>query len=218
MTTHVKSCRLWPQCSLWLVALSVGLLSGCMTMDIPADKVRPLAAYPLKVEQQGLTIAVSALERNEVKEVFGADIVDDGVLPILIVAENRHASTSFALAKSKVMVADANAISLGRAGGVGQTKEMVGNTLSTTVVLLSPLALVGTKLSSDAQTVSHGMGLKELQSHTVDPGQQVHGYVYVPIPKDSRGSQINLRAIVEATDTSNFKSVTFEIPIKYVAK
>lgn len=188
-------------------------------MDIPADKVRPLAAYPLKVEQQGLTIAVSALERAEAKEVFGTDVVDDGVLPLLIMAENHHASTSFVLAKNKVRVVDANAIPSGKIEGVGQTKEAIGGAISAAgVLLISPLALVGTKLSSDAGVVSHGMGMKELQSHTVDPGQQVHGYVYLPIPKDTRRNQIDLRVIIEAIDTSNFKPMIFDIPIKYIAK
>ena len=218
MQIHVKSCRSWLRGSLWLVVLSYGLLTGCVTMDIPPDKVRPLASYPLKVEQQRLTVAVSALERNEVKEVFGSDIVDDGVLPILVMAENRNPSTSFVLARNKVVVADANAVPSGKTG-VGQTKEGVGGALSAAgVLLMSPLALVGTKLASDAGTVFHGMGLKELQSHTVDPGQQVHGYVYVPIPKEVRGNQVSLRAIIEATDTSNFKSLTFDIPITYAVE
>lgn len=218
MQIRAKNWGLNSRCGLGLIALYGGLLAGCITMDIPADKVRSIATYPLKAEQQGLTIAVSTLERSEVKEVFGTDLLDDGVLAILIMAENRNPSTSFALAKSKVVVADINAVLSGKTG-VGQTKGAVGGAISAAgVILMSPLALVGTKLSSDAGTVTHGMGLKELQSHTVDPGQQVHGYVYVPISKEARGNQVNLRAIIEATDTSNFKSMTFDIPIKNAVK
>lgn len=218
MHAYATCCRSGSRSGLSIVVLFTGLMTGCITMDIPPDKVRPLDAYPLKVEQQGLTIAVSALGRKEAKEVFGTDLLDDGVLPILIMAENRNPSTSFVLAKSKVLVADANAVPSGKTG-VGQTKEAVGGVLSAAgVILMSPLALVGTKLSSDAGTVSHGMGLKELQSHTVDPGQQVHGYVYVPISTEVRGKQVNLRATIEATDTSNFKSMTFDIPINNAVK
>ena len=218
MHAYATCCRLGSRSGLSIIVLVTGLMAGCMTMDIPADKIQPLSAYPVKLEQQGLTIAVNALNKKEIDAVFGTNLLDDGILPVLVVAENRNPSTSFVLPKNKVVVADANAVSSGKTG-VGQTKEAVGDTLSAAgVLLMSPLALVGTKLSSDAGTVSHGMGLKELQSHTVDPGQQVHGYVYVPISKEARGKQVNLRAIIEATDTSNFKSMTFDIPINNAVK
>lgn len=219
MPMWTNSRRAGLRCVPVLMVLCAGLLPGCMTMDVPPDKIKPLSAYPVKLEQQGLTIAVNALNRKEIDEVFGTDLLDDGILPVLVVAENRSPSTSFVLPKNKVAVADAKAVPSGKVEGVGQTKEAVGGTISAAgVILMSPLALLGTKLSSDAGVVMHGLGLKEFQSHTVDPGQTVHGYVYFPYPKGAGDKPMELRAVIEVTETSNFRPLTFDLPIKYSIK
>ena len=58
-------------------------------------------------------------------------------------------------------------------------------------VVGAPFLFAGLKMSSDSDIVEYNLADKELYSHTLGPGEQTHGYVYVKLP-EKPASPVNL--------------------------
>src|SRR5262245_42690859 len=105
----------------WFLVLPlVIVLAGCSTMKVPELKVQDASTYEFIAQTNGLVLAVQPLTaKDKVKETFRTDLVGKGIVPILVVVENKSAS-SFLLEKEKVFVVNpqlaqgTNSTSLGR--------------------------------------------------------------------------------------------------------
>ncbi|MGR9053802.1 MAG: hypothetical protein ACU84J_14245, partial [Gammaproteobacteria bacterium] len=169
---------------------------------------------------KGLSITVHPLSKKEIDEIFMIDLLDKGVLPILIIADNRNASTSFILSKKKVAVVDQKAIKTININRTKVVSDTAGEVMSEGVSAILPLPLIvaGAKMTSDAQVIQHNLGVKELQSRTLDPNQSAHGYVYFQFPKSGVEKLNNFHVLIEAIDTFDFQLISFDIPFNYSAQ
>jgi hypothetical protein len=70
-------------------------------------------------------------------------------------------------------------------------------------------AFVAMKLISDASWVQENILKKELQSKTLSAGTSAHGFVYVPVPKNTPREKIILRIPVTRTGTD--ESIVLEL-------
>ena len=201
----------------------LGLLVISCTMSLPESQVRPTESYQLTTEHNGLLIAVHPVtDSTELQETFRVNLLDKGILPILVVADNRHSSTSFVLDKNKVTVVNRALLESGASQRGRVTSETPGGAIGmagATVGIVSPvvglpLVIVGLKMLSDAQVIEHNLGEKAFYSRTLDPGQKAHGYIYVPL-REGASALEHHHLLVEAVDSSTGEAVTFNFPLTY---
>ena len=84
------------------------LIAGCTTMNVPEFKVQETKDYKHIAETNGLLVAVQPVtDKTQVKEAFRTDLVAKGLVPILVVVENKS-SSSFLLAREKIFVVQAD--------------------------------------------------------------------------------------------------------------
>ncbi len=86
----------FPGKRLWFVLLvSLVSIATAAEKDHEQLKIQPAASYPFKQSSAGVTIAADVYETGEkVKAAFGKhNPYDSGILPILVVIENRSAKT-----------------------------------------------------------------------------------------------------------------------------
>jgi len=170
--------------------------SGCATMKIAALKERSAESCEYHAQEKQVAIGIHPVtDKREMKEIFKVDLSDKGLLPILLVAENRSAS-SFIISKDQVHVAD-------EASGTSRTSQLTnvtsqaagtaiglaGGAAAAAGVIPGPgllLAFGGLKLASDATVIQHNLADKQLYSRTIGPGQNVQGFVYVQYPEGTR--------------------------------
>lgn len=154
-------------------------MSGCATMSLPEYEPAPPSEFRARASVESLDVAAYAMEsEQEVTTYFGANLPNEGVLPVLVVVSN-HGPKSFLLRRDDVLLqagpAVAGAASTAQSGvDSGGTGVAVAG-----AVLMSPiLQFTGFKMMSDAQVIARNMAAKELQATTVSPGKTVHGFVY----------------------------------------
>lgn len=200
-----------------LASLLSLMILGCTTMDVPESKVHATESYQLKEEHDGLLVAAYPVtNKDEIEESFRADLLSKGILPVLFIAENRNPSKSFLITKEKVAVVGQDSLQKTSAMSKtvaldqdGETMQIIGG------VLFSPaLLLAGAKMTSDTQVVAHNLADKAFYSRTLDPGQKVYGYVYYRLPQGGAATKRH-HALVEATDSSTSKAITFNFPFNF---
>src|SRR5438132_14385297 len=71
------------------ICLVAPLLVGCGTMGVTQFKTRNAGSYANTAEKNGVTIGIQPItDKREVKETFKMNLLEKGLLPILLVAEN----------------------------------------------------------------------------------------------------------------------------------
>jgi hypothetical protein len=198
-------------------------LAGCATMKVPELKLQETSAYKYTAETNGLVVAVQPVtDKKQVKETFRTDLLGKGVVPILVVVENKTPS-SFVLAKEKVYVVDANtgtnAGTLGQKfahGTAGEQTAMAGSAMlgvsviaaPAAVVIAAPLLIGGMKAMSNADVIRHNLSDKALASHTVEPGKRACGYLYFELPKGTK-FQGGHQVVIELASAAQHQPFTF---------
>jgi hypothetical protein len=208
-----------------LAGISAFLLAvscGCSTMKVPEFKVQETSSYQYTAQTNGLLLAVQPVtDKKQIKETFNIDLLGKGIVPILVVVENKT-SSSFLFAKEKAVVAQANfatnATNLGQKLASGSGAEATVNTGAAflgvaifsgpAVVVAAPLLIGGMKAMSNADIIRHNLADKALASHTIEPGNRAYGYLYFELPKGAKfegGHQV----VLELTDTKSDQPLTF---------
>jgi hypothetical protein len=200
-----------------LASLLSLVVVGCTTMKVSETKVQATESYQLKAEYEGLLVAAYPVtNKDEIEESFRTDLLGNGILPVLVIAENRSPSTSFLIAKEKVAVVDQDSLRKTSANREIAASDKGGESLlNIGGVLFSPVLLItGSKMASDAQVINHNLADKAFYSRTVGPGQKVHGYVYFQLPQGS-AAVARHHVLVEVSDASTGKTVTFDFPFSF---
>src|SRR5947208_2667008 len=79
--------------------------TGCTTMEVTKMNAQAAGSYANSAQKSGVAIGVEPmLESRRMKETFKLNLIDRGLLPILLVVENNSPDASFILAKDKVYV------------------------------------------------------------------------------------------------------------------
>lgn len=163
-------------------------VGGC-SMSLPEYPLVSVDECVYRTEKDPVAVAVLPLtQKNEVKRYFGADLLDRGVLPVCVVVENASRTSSFVVDRSKVSLVGDEQKGQNDEDGKSDAGEVIA-TAGAVALVTGPLVaapvglLIGAKVSSDAQMVQQNMTAKQLDRHTVSPGETVQGFVYFDISR-----------------------------------
>jgi hypothetical protein len=213
---NLKNIDVYKEVWNWICVLMFSFpLVSCHTMSVPQPKIAATESYPLKTEHSNLFVAVHPVtDKTENEETFRMNLLDKGILPLLIVIENRNPSTSFILAKNKIVL-----VNSGSGMPLKPKREKVTSETSGVIMALigsltlsPPLLFPGLKIISDAQIIEHNLSDKEFYSRTLDPGQKTHGYIYFQAPHVN-ATMNKYYVVVEALDSSTGEAIKFNFTI-----
>ena len=81
-------------------------LIGCASIMPPDVEIQTTSQYLFYQEKEGLKIAIDPYtDRDRVKTYFGIDLLAEGVLPLLVIAENHNNEYSFFMQKDSILFA-----------------------------------------------------------------------------------------------------------------
>ena len=174
------------QATIVSLALLCMLCGGCTT-TLPPYPVRPLTGYPHRVVQGGLALAVQPLRTEAERErYFGVDLVDEGVLPVFVLAENRSSTSSFLLSPENFRLGNAKSPPSGE-GGPG--RDPIGLHIAAAATLSPVLIVAYSTLESKGHQINQTFELNKLRDTTLSPGETVSGFVYFPYPDEARAAK-----------------------------
>lgn len=197
--------------------ISLALLtSGCTTPPhVEPYRVQTFEQYKNVQIQDGVAVAVYPMNNSqEVEKHFGNDILSEGVLPVYVLVENRHATSSFVVSGDKVNL-QPPAISFDR---TVIKKDSFGNALFYVSIPLIlgiglPMFLNAYGRDDGREDLRYNFEISELARHTLSPGKRVGGFVYfgVPIDPSSAHSRVLTLEIYSLNDGTTKQ---FKIPIE----
>ena len=194
-----------------LLSSSLALVAtGCTTMSVTKLQTQKADTYEQHTEIGGLVIGVYPMtDKAEVKRMFNVNLLDKGILPILLVAENRNPSSSFIIAKGKVFVLSEETY----ATSTSQRKEVTSGQLAagSVIALVGPI-FVGLKMVSDATVIEHNIADKEFYSRTLGPGQKAQGFIYFQFPKTAPPAG-GYHVIAQIKNPSTEETIPFDLKV-----
>ncbi len=85
-----------------LVLIMCIIFSGCATVKFDKAEVLPASSYKYSCSKSGLTISVDPfIDEDRVNRIFGYDLLSQGILPVLVIFENKNAEDGFILLKER---------------------------------------------------------------------------------------------------------------------
>jgi hypothetical protein len=117
-----------------------------------------------------------------------------GILPVFVIGENRHASSSFFFLKEGISLTAAQSATAGApdraAEGIDKPKsDADAEPVAWASVALGwnfVLAAVAGKIVSDASVINLNFKVQEFHTRTLSPGQTAKGFVYFRLPEDGK--------------------------------
>jgi hypothetical protein len=173
----------------------------------PDYPVRPAGDYSVKTEKAGLTIGVQPVEDlKEQKTYFHTELSPKGFVPVFVVIQNAADGDGFLFDKSGITCGPSDS-----SPSTPDARSKAGEKIATVSMATLSVsgAFVAMKLISDASWVQENILKKELQSKTLSAGTSAHGFVYVPVPKNTAREKIVLRIPVTRTGTD--ESIVLEL-------
>ena len=155
------------------------VMSGGCAMQLPNYPVKQVAELPPSSTEQGVQAAVHGVsDWSELNTYFGADLGSGGVLPILVVIENKSERSVLVDPGQFQMENPTGKVDMAVKGGI--SNKTPGECVALTAAALGsfPGLFLGMKMISDAETVKHNFEAKELRRQTVSPGGAVQGFVF----------------------------------------
>ncbi len=207
----------------------VGLLvlgSGCSTMKEPPLTTGSADSYTQHEQTNGMVVGIRPMtDKREIEDMFKVNLLDKGLLPILVVAENQSPAASFIIAKDKLFVLNegtGTASSSRRkkvTSGAGDALEGTGAVMVASGGLALPLLVIGAPLlftgeqkASNASVIEFNLADKEFYSRTLGPGEKAQGFVYFQFPKKSPPS-VNYHLVAEVKNPATGEATTFDLPL-----
>jgi len=184
------------------VAMLVGLslvVPVSRADNFPDYPVRAAGDYTVKAEKGTLVVAVQIVEDPKEQETyFHTKLAPKGFLPLFIVVQNGSTTDSFLFDKTK--------ITIGRAGASGKGPQVNSKAGEITAIgSLAAISMVGAliamKLMANATHVQQNILKKEIQSKTLSPGESVHGFLYLAVPKNAPRESTQLRVPLAKSGT-----------------
>ncbi|MCC6392772.1 MAG: hypothetical protein IT167_19395 [Bryobacterales bacterium] len=202
--------------------------------EFPDYPVPPRGGYKVSAEQFGLEIAANPLaDAKEQKTYFGIALTGKGYLPVFISASNNSPDESFQLRKDALSFLLSGSPVSGKS--TPELRARAGESVLVADVVVSlavtigaamigaggggnplPLEALGLHLISKTADIQHNLLKKQLQSKTLSPGEQVHGFLFVPIPSKAGWREIHVRMPI--TPLHLEKILTFDLAIQAEAR
>lgn len=187
--------------TLTCIVILVALTSGCASkpLAITLYKPQPVDSYKNVQIKDGLAVAIHPiLDGEDNKKYFGSDLPSNNVIPLYVVAENRHPSFNTVLLKDRIVlrteqIEAARAPDKPAPAKVWRDSDPGPLALLMTyppiliITLISiPFILASAEDRRSAQEIIHHLKTQEFQSRTLAPGQVAGGFVYIQLPKDAK--------------------------------
>lgn len=173
-----------------LAALCGLAVSGCMA-HVPLTKrqVGSVASYAHSQELEGLAMAIDPITNaNEVIELFGMNLLEKELLPVLVVVSNRSPSASYVISPDHFSLLNGKYESSRKSQGKGTGgAEAAGWTVA--VLGIGPTLLAAPFLTHEldkALVINQNLRHEQLLQRTLSPGMATQGFVYFTIPKERR--------------------------------
>jgi len=170
---------------------------GCSTVLTPP--YQPQAGTVTHVSEiDGLRLTAIPLTKEEVAQSFGRDLLEEEILPVFLIAENRTAASSFSVTPERASLGDFSVggdllpsysrfARLGGAGAAGLTPLLLAGPIGLGVLIVTAPVLytAGSKASSDASQVRYNFVKSRLGARTLVPNERVEGFLYFALPEDA---------------------------------
>ncbi len=148
--------------------LSLILVLCLLAAKFPDYPVREAGDYSISAEKSGITMGVQPVEDLKEESIyFKAPLRRQGLLPVLVVIQNRSSAYSFLFDRKRM------------------TYELVTTSRERRPSFLDWLVRNG-NLGS-VENVNENMLKKELMSKTLSPGVFVHGFLYIRVANLYKG-------------------------------
>ena len=176
----------------WLVVLACAAPAHS-AQKFPDYPVRQPSDYSISARQEEVSIGLQSVESVEDQQTyFHTSLSPNGFLPVLVVVHNRSKSDSLLLDEAGISYGS------GDPGKAAPKENSVGQKVaitSTSVIpYIGPFIAMG--LAKDASEVKQNLVLRQLRSGTLSPGDTVHGFLYIPIPKKGPRPMIHIQFTV----------------------
>jgi len=169
-----------------------------LTYAVPAHSAQKFPDYPVRqpsdystsVRQDEVSIGLVPIDSvQDQLTYFHTALSPKGFLPVLVVINNRSKSDSLLLDKGGI------SYGLGDYDEAAPKENTAGQKAafaSTSFIpFVGPFIAMG--MAKDASEVKQNLVLRELQSRTLSPGETVHGFLYIPIPKKGPRPKIHIQ-------------------------
>jgi len=155
------------------LAAALGL-SSC-GVAIPDYPERPISDYSSRQTRGNVIVAARAVvDPIETHRYFYSDLVSDGILPVLVVIENRDPQASYIISKEQCALVDSTRVTTGDVVDDG----LAATALASPVV---PLPFVGDVAILNNENALENFESKEMKLLTISPEEKIQGFVYFPI-------------------------------------
>lgn len=201
---------------MFLSTLSMIGLQGCTTLELPDYQAKSIDHYSASLSKNGLSVAIHPLtDVEENKKYFGVDLLNKGILPVLVMAKNQSPS-SFILKKERFSLGSKNPVSDSTNDRKRLGSEASGEALSLAGAMLIslPLMFIGGKMESDATVVKQNFLVKELHMETISPGKSTQGFVYFRLPKGTAPQKL-WKIHLEAVNLQSKEITDFNLSFKW---
>jgi hypothetical protein len=177
------------------------LATGCASTSLVPYKPQPIDDYKNVQTKNGLAIAVdSKLDDQGGAKHFGVDLAAANVIPVYVIAENRHPSLNIVLLRERILLVSEQfeiaptrekvASTPGRTGtGVGLGDPGIMATYPPVLIgmlVAAPFMLISAHRQRNKEELAYRLSSQEFHSRTLAPGQSAAGFVYFQVPKDAR--------------------------------
>ena len=160
--------------------------------DVP---IHPVREYTYLQEKDKLIVAVEPyFETEKIITYFGTDLLSQGILPVLVVAENHHLKSGFLLDKTNISISKQNAGNSESEVAATTNRQQImpysqkpeelrksSRNLMPFAALFPVLIVPGMIIDNqraDADSVIANLRKKLLIDRTIYPGQSNAGFVY----------------------------------------
>jgi hypothetical protein len=193
ISPFVRVSRVRPPRGSGAVCLAAALgLSGC-GVSLPDYPERPVSSYPSRQTQGDVTVAAHAVvDPIEARRYFHSDLVSDGILPMLVVIENRDPQASYVISKEQCAVVDPTRVTTGEV----VDDQLAAAALASPVV---PLPIAGDVAILNNENALENFESKEMKLLTISPEEKIQGFVYFRIRRgesklwEQRALRVRLR-------------------------
>jgi hypothetical protein len=198
---------------------------GCAAIKLSPYQSKPFSSFTNTIPQDDLHVAIQPMtDKAEQEKYFGRDLTGVGILPVYIIAQNRHPSKSFVLNSDIITLQNKTTkaacpkpLKTDAADTSGGEMMIVIGSCS---LILIPIGFVlflvltqnGNKAIADATVIHHGLVVNGLYTRTISPGKSVAGFVYFKLP-DSKSNVKDLSLIVPASELGTKSVHNFEFAL-----
>lgn len=225
--------------SFWV--LFVLSLAGCASIKPPDVRVQPASQYQLFQEKEGLKISIDPfLDEDKVKKFFGVDLLAEGILPVLVIAENYNTKNSYFLQKDNFLLElaiDESAALSSQGVELSELKRQQeeiesagerwreiaqahgrppltpGSLEVNAVLAITGAIILYDKIATDRkmEVFKHNFIEKELMDKTLYPGRSHHGFIYFELQNVAVNSTSAIS--IKAKNLQNNEVLTFRFII-----